>query len=307
MKFKKVIITIMIGLLASIANAGSQDTIKLVSTYPPGGPGDNVVRAIQARLKKEIDKNIIIEYKTAVGSACNDLTNNKSNDTLLMISHPSFITNSIINPGSACNYAKVMPVALLGSWPMMLTVSKQFGLTDIKKWPTGITYASSGIGTGGHLLGEMLSVSTKGNMVHVPYRGVPQYVPDLISGRVDMAFTPSTAIVPYIQNDQLLAVAVTGKLRIKELPNVPTLDELGYKNIDSPTWMHMFANNLDSEDVVKVQAILKKAAAEKDFVNELQAIGLEVVDSKYTIPNKDFVINEHSKFEKIINKIHITN
>jgi tripartite-type tricarboxylate transporter receptor subunit TctC len=303
---RKIVLVAVVSLmtaLTSVANAG--DTIKLVSTYPPGGPGDNVVRAIQARLKKEIDKNIVIDYRTAAGAACNELTNSRTSDTLLMISHPAFITNSIINPASACNFAKITPVALIGSWPMLLTVSKQFALTDIKKWPNGTLYASSGIGTGGHLLGEMLSTSTKSNMVHVPYRGVPQYVPDLISGRVDAAFTPSTAIVPYIQNDQLVAVAVTGKMRIKELPNVPTLDELGYKNIDSPTWMHMFSNNLDTEDVLKVQAVLKKAAADKEFVNELQSIGLEVVDSKNTIPNKDYVITEHTKFEKIINKLTI--
>lgn len=302
---KKTIIMTVLSLMTAVAMPPAvadttQETIKLISTYPVGGPGDNVVRAVQTRIKKELGKNVVLDYKLGAGLACNELTNSK--DTVIMISHPAFITNSILNPNSACDYTKVTPLSLLGNWPMMLTVSKQFNQTNIKKWPTGATYASSGIGTGGHLLGEMLSVAIKGDMIHVPYKGVPQYLPDLISGRVDVAFTPSSAIVPYILNDQLLAVAVTGKQRLKELPNVPTLDELGYKSVTSPTWMHVFTNNIDSSDALKVQAILKKAAGEAEFVNELQTIGLDV-EQKNTIPPKDYVTSEHVRFDKIINKI----
>jgi tripartite-type tricarboxylate transporter receptor subunit TctC len=308
---KKTIIMSILSLMSAVTTVTpavaetSQETIKLISTYPVGGPGDNVVRAVQTRIKKELGKNVIIDYKLGAGLACNELTNSK--ETMIMISHPAFITNSILNPSSACDYTKVVPLALLGNWPMMLTVSKQFNQTNIKKWPTGATYASSGIGTGGHLLGEMLNVAIKGEMVHVPYKGVPQYLPDLISGRVDAAFTPSSAIVPYILNDQLLAVAVTGKQRLKELPNVPTLDELGYKSVTSPTWMHVFTNNIDSSDALKIQAILKKAAGETEFVNELQTIGLDVVEQKNTIPPKDYVTSEHTKFDKIINKFNKSN
>jgi tripartite-type tricarboxylate transporter receptor subunit TctC len=309
---RKAIIMSMLGLMSAMTSVGTahaspQDTIKLISTYPPGGPGDQVVRAVQTRLKKELDKNVVIDYKTGAGMACNEVVNTQPTETVLMISHPAFITNSIINPGSSCDYTKVVPVSLLGNWPMMLTVSNDFGKTDIKKWPTGVTYASSGIGTGGHLLGELLSVTAKLEMTHVPYKGVPQYLPDLISGRVNAAWTPASAIVPYIQENKMFAVAVTGKRRNKVAPDVPTLEELGFKGIESPTWMHIFSNTGNTEDFLKAQAVIKKALADKEFVAEMRDIGLDTVDAKDAVPPKDYVTSEHKRFDKLINKIKTMN
>jgi tripartite-type tricarboxylate transporter receptor subunit TctC len=308
---KKVIIMAVVSLMTSMAGmqatANTTNTVRFVISYPAGGPGDQVARLLQNKLEKELNKTVIVENRAGNGIACNQILNAPPTETVLMMTHPGFITNSIMNSDSACEYNKVKPVALLGSWPLMLVVSNKFGITDIKKWPAGVTYSTTGIGTGGHLIGGMLSANAKLDMRHVPYKGVPQYMPDLISGEVNASFTPAGSIVPYIRENKMLPVAIASARRNKELPNVPTLEELGYKNIDSPTWMHIFANTSESEDAVKVQTAMKNILSDKELTDKLNAIGLETVDASKTVPPKDFIKLEHAKFEKIISKVKITN
>ena len=304
---KSIIIALASLMISTQVTADTKNTIRFVISYPAGGPADQVARLLQNKLEKELNKNIVVENRAGNGIACNQILNANPNETVLMMTHPGFITNSIMNSDSACEYNKVKTVALLGSWPLMLVVSNKFGITDIKKWPVGVTYATTGIGTGGHLIGEMLSATTKLDMRHVPYKGVPQYMPDLMSGEVNASFTPAGSIVTYIRENKMLPVAVTSARRNKELPNVPTLEELGYKNIDSPTWMHIFANTSDSEDAVKVQTAMKNILSDKELTDKLNAIGLETVDSSKTVPPKDFIKLEHAKFEKIIGKVKIVN
>jgi tripartite-type tricarboxylate transporter receptor subunit TctC len=305
---KKLIIMALVSLMISMqATADTKNNIRFVISYPPAGPADQIARLLQNKLEKELNRNIIVENRAGNGVACNQIINASPSETVLMLSHPGFITNSIINSDSACEYNKVKPVALLGSFPMMLVVSNKFGVTDLKKWPKEVTYATSGIGTGGHLIGEMLSANTKLDMRHVPYKGVPQYLPDLISGEVNASFTPAGSIVPYIRENKMLPVAVASKRRHKDFPEVPTLDELGYRNIDSPTWMHIFANTSDSQDAVKVQTAMKLILSDKEFTDKLGAIGLDAVDASNTVPSRDFIKLEHARFEKIINKVKIAN
>jgi len=305
---KKLIIMALVSLMTSIqATADTKNTIRFVISYPAGGPADQVARLLQNKLEKELNKTVVVENRAGNGIACNQILNAPLTETVLMMTHPGFITNSMINPDSACDYNKVKPVALLGSWPLMLVVSNKFGTTDIKKWPTEVTYATTGIGTGGHLIGEMLSATAKLDMRHVPYKGVPQYLPDLISGEVNASFTPAGSIVPYIRENKMLPVAVASTRRNKEMPNIPTLDELGYRNIDSPTWMHIFANTSDSQDAVKVQTAMKLILSDREFTDKLGAIGLDAVDASNTVPPKDFIKLEHAKFEKIIGKVKIVN
>lgn len=301
------VVSLMTAMAGMQANANTTNTVRFVISYPAGGPGDQVARLLQNKFEKALNKTVVVENRAGNGIACSQLLTANPTETVLMMAHPGFITNSIINSDSACDYNKVKPVALLGSWPLMLVVSNKFGVTDLKKWPKGVTYSTTGIGTGGHLIGEMLSANTKLDMRHVPYKGVPQYLPDLISGEVDSSFTPAGSIAPYIRENKMMAVAIASKRRSKDLPEVPTLDELGYKNIDSPTWMHIFANTSDSEDVVKVQNAMKLILSDKEFTDKLSAIGVETVDASNTIPSKDFIKLEHAKFEKIINKVKIAN
>ena len=314
MFIKKGVIVAMLSLMSTmgslgIAEAKSSETIKMIVGYPAGSPADAVSRIVQARLNKDFDKNIVIEYKAgAAGSiACDALARSNTNETILMVNGPGMLVNPIINPADNCNYNKVYPVALMGDFPFLLVTSTKFGVTDLKKWPdTPISYSTSGVGSGAHLTGEYFKSITGKNMVHVPYKGVVQSLPDLLAGTVDVSFTFPFLVVPHVKDGKLLPVAVTGKSRLKELPNVPTFDELGYKNVEG-TWIHLFANNSDSEDIRKIRDILKQAMGEKEFVQELNAVGMQHGGASNVIPPKNYLDNEYKKFNKILSKVKIEN
>lgn len=311
MRFKKIIIMAMVSLMsvASVAYDKSNETIKMIVAFPAGSATDAVARIIQNKLNKELGKNVVIEYKlgTAGGLACDALIRANPSDTVLMINSVGFVINSIINSNNACDYTKVQPIALLGEFPFVLVTSTKFGITDLKKWPDrSISYSTSGIGSGGHITGEHLKTILGKDLIHVPYKGVSQSLPDLLSGTIDISFNFPFLVVPYINDGKLLPVAVTGGKRIKELPNVPTFDELGYKNIEG-TWIHLFANNSNSNDSQKIQTIIKHAMGDKEFTNELNTIGAQPVNVSSVIPPKNYLNSEYNKFSKILSKIKLEN
>jgi len=260
-------------------------------------------------LNKELDKNIVIEYKLgAAGSvACDALIRSNPNETTLMVNGPGIVVNPIINANDLCDHTKVQPVALMGDFPFVLVTSTKFGVTDLKKWPsTPISYSTSGVGSGAHVTGEYFKSITGKNMIHIPYKGVVQAIPDLLAGTVDTSFTFPFLAVPHIKDGKLLPVAVTGKTRLKELPDVPTFDELGYKNVEG-TWIHLFSNNADSADVRQIQTIIKQAMSEKEFVNELNAVGMQHGGASNVIPPKNYMDIEYKKFSKILTKVKLEN
>jgi tripartite-type tricarboxylate transporter receptor subunit TctC len=100
----------------------------------------------------------------------------------------------------------------------------------------GLFFASPGIGSTNHLAGEMLRLQTGANLVHVPYKGSGPAAVDLIAGQVDMNFDVTASVMPYLKSGQLRALAVTSKDRDPQLPDVPTMQELGFKSFDITNW-----------------------------------------------------------------------
>jgi len=135
------------------------------------------------------------------------------------------------------------PITVLFSYPSVVAVpanSPAKSLADLialaKQKPGGINYGSAGTGTVAHILGLMLQNTTKAHMVHVPYRGGGPAMLDLLAGRLDfMIFNPS-GIIPNVESGQLRLLAVTSRSRFSELPDVPSMTELGYPDVYLDGW-----------------------------------------------------------------------
>ena len=110
-----------------------------------------------------------------------------------------------------------------------------------KEHPGKVTYASTGLGSTGHLAGVLLSNVAGIKMLHVPYKGGPPVMTDLLAGRVDISFSNPVSVIPHIRSGRIRALAVVASARLPELPDVPTMQELGYRHFDINPWYGLMA------------------------------------------------------------------
>ncbi len=166
---------------------------------------------------------------------------------------PSLYPNLSYDP--ARDFAAVIP---LGISPNVLVVSPAKGFKNVgdlvvagKAKPGSLTFASVGIGTATHLSAERFRASAGIEAVHVPFRGGPQAVVEVMAGRVDFFFGPVGLVLPYVREGNLVALAVNGAQRSAALPDVPTTLEAGFANAEYPIWLGIFLPVKTPRDIVE--------------------------------------------------------
>lgn len=226
--------------------------VTVVVPFPPGGLGDLTARRLSQPVSTALGQQIIVEYKPGGGGSVG-ATYVKSAEP---DGYTTFIANSAIMAINPYLMAKVgydpikdfAPISMLVSSPHILVVpgsSPVKSLAELlalaKTKNGGLTFASPGIGGGGHLLGEMLKQQTGTNLVHVPYKGAAPATQDVLGGRIDLFFDSIAIAAPHVASGGYRALAVTARTRLPSHPDVPTMAELGYPDINADTWFALFA------------------------------------------------------------------
>ncbi len=178
------------------------------------------------------------------------------------------------------------PVAYVGFVPNILVVNAAMPAKTVaelvalaKSKPDGLTYASPGVGSTNHLAGEMLRMESGAKLLHVPYKGSGPATVDLLGGQVDMNFDAMTSAMQHIKSGKLRALAVTTPKRDAELPDVPTMDELGYKTFEMTNWYGLVTPAGTSAEIIgalntTVQQILRMP----DVARRLGELGVRTQD-----------------------------
>jgi len=234
---------------AQITSFPSQP-IKLIVPVPPGGSGDLVGRMMANAATAELGQPIIIENRAGAAGSIGTAIGAKAPPdgyTLIQCS----IGNCAINPSL---YEKVgydlfkdlTPVILLGKSINVLTVGNDSGIRSVKELVEQaknkrLAYASSGVGASNHLSGELLKKMASIDLTHVPYKGSGPAITDLLGGQVPIFFDNEPSILPFIKNGKVRAIAVTGKTRSVNLPEIPTMEELGFPGFVIEPWYAFIA------------------------------------------------------------------
>jgi tripartite-type tricarboxylate transporter receptor subunit TctC len=215
-----------------------------------GSIADLVPRVVFEPLARQLNQTIVVENRTGAGGTIAAAFVAKSGaDGYTFLVHsvahtiaPSLYPNLSYDP--ARDFAAVIP---LGISPNVLVVSpaKDFKkLGDLvaagKAKPGFLTFASVGIGTATHLSAERFRASAGIEAVHVPFRGGPQAVTEVMAGRVDFFFGPLGLVLPFVREGKLVALVVNGAQRAVALPDVPTTLEAGFANAEYPIWLGIF-------------------------------------------------------------------
>jgi tripartite-type tricarboxylate transporter receptor subunit TctC len=246
----------LIALCATPLPAQAQDyparPIRLVVPFPPGGPNDIIGRVVGQKMQELLGQLIIIDNRPGAAGALG--TDNVAK------SEPDGYSIAIASAGalaiSISLQEKILydplkdlaAITLVARVPELLVASTTVPAANVselvalaKAMPGTINYGSTGPGSMPHLAGELFRTSAQINIVHVPYRGAAPAVNDLIGHQVDIMFLDVPVLLPQIQAGAIKPLAVGGRLRVKSLPDLRTMSEIGYPQIEADNWYGMVA------------------------------------------------------------------
>jgi tripartite-type tricarboxylate transporter receptor subunit TctC len=231
----------VLALLASAAAANAQDTypsrpIRLVVGFGAGGPTDIPARFIADKLGEALGQRVIVENKPAAAgmvAARDVLSQPRDGYNLLLCTHFEAI-NTAVYKNIQFTLADLAPISLIAKYYYGLALANVVPATDLKSFlgyakahPGDLTYATIGAGSAQEILARQLEKLAGITMNRIPFRGGPQVVQELVAGRVDFYVSPTLGIVPQYEEKQLKILAVSAPTRLKNLPEIPALTELG--------------------------------------------------------------------------------
>lgn len=251
-------------------NAFPDKPVKLVVGYAAGGATDVIARLVAVKLGEEMGQNFIVENRSGANSNVGaEVVARAPADgyTLYVFTIANTINASLYDKLGYDPQKDFEPVGLIAKVPNILVVNPKLPVKNVadyvrvaKEQRQGLTFASSGSGSSIHLSGEMFKMVSKGNMLHVPYRGSAPAVADLIGGQVDSMFDNAPSALPHAQSGRLRAVAVTSATRSPLMPDVPTIAESGFPGFDVQSWFGLAAPAGTPKAIVdRLNAELNKA------------------------------------------------
>jgi len=237
--------------MAAFAQSWPARPIRAIIPFGAGSATDVVPRIVFEQLSQQLGQPIVVENRTGAGGTLGTGVVAKADPdgyTLLAHSNAFSVAPAIyasLPYDTEKDFAAIIP---FGSLPAVLVMSPSKGFKTIQEMvaaakakPGTFNYASVGVGSGTHLSAEKLKLGAGFDAVHIPFRGGPDALTEIIAGRVDFYFCPINTALPLIRNGQLVALVTNGATRAPELPDVPTTLEAGYKNADFPIWIGMLA------------------------------------------------------------------
>ena len=263
--------------------------VKIIVPFTPAGSSDIVARAMADGASEVLGQPVVVENTPGAGGNVGTLRAARSpadGYTLVQCTIGTCSINGSLyaNPGFDVQ-KDFVPVFLTGGVMNVFTVNNNFPaktMQDMVAWakanPGKLTFGSSGIGASNHLAPEWLAFLTGISMIHVPYKGSGPAIIDLIGGQIMMFNDNEPSILPQIKSGKVRALAVTGPQRSRALPEVPTMEEAGYKGFVVEPWFGFMAPKGTPQPVVdKLNAAFNAALANPRVRKRLEEAGLRPV------------------------------
>ncbi|MDD2545417.1 MAG: tripartite tricarboxylate transporter substrate binding protein [Burkholderiaceae bacterium] len=285
----------LVGATASIqvfsAEPFPSKPVKIVVAYAAGGGTDALVRAVGAQLSTQLGQPILVDNRPGGGAVIAAEAVAKSppdGHTLFSADNGSLIFNTALFKKLPYNPIKdFSPIGLMARDPLVLAVNPAAGFNSakelieaIRKNPGKISYASPGVGGPHHIAMEMLKTHSKLDVLHVPYKGAAPAIQDVAGGQLPLMVVDTAAGMQMIKAGKLKALATFSKVRLPLLPDVPTLIELGYTEIEAVAWLGLVApSSTPKETVDRLSIELQKAINTPSIRTTLLNMGLEPTPS----------------------------
>jgi tripartite-type tricarboxylate transporter receptor subunit TctC len=276
--------------------------IRIVVAWPPGSLIDVMVRIISEPLREILKQPLVIDNKAgATGAIGADIVAGAAPDGYTLL-FTSAALNMVTAMGTKQNFKvpdSFTPVLNLAWSPMVLVSYPPLGLKTpqdllaLSKSRNGnVFYATSGNGSPSHFTAELFRVRTGMQATSVPFKGSPQAMNEQIAGRVDYHFAVSSTALPMVRDGRISALAVTSRNRLATAPNVPTMEELGFKDFGARYWNGLLApKGTPLEITEKIAAAVNQVLADKDILAKLAPYANEI-DGKSTPRSFEALLKE---------------
>ena len=266
--------------------------IRVVVPSPPGGPPALIMRMIAPKMSMSMGQNLVIDNRAGAGGVVGtNFVAKAAPDGYTWLfttaSHtntPPFNKNVPFDPVK--DFSHVSLVAQ--NFGQALIVPPNFSAKSVqelialaRQQPGKLNYGSAGIGTASHIPAEVMKSMSGTDIVAVQYKGVPEVITDVLAGRMDMMFVGTQIAAPLLQSGRVRILALTGAKRWKGLPDVPTMQESGFKGYNLINWFGLWLPAGASRELVaRLHSEVVKALAEPEVLRQFDVQGLEAVGSK---------------------------
>ncbi len=274
------------------AGAYPSKPIRIIAAFAPGSTLDVMARILGPRLAESLGQPVIVENRPGAGGMIGmDATAKAAPDghTLAIGALGPNATNPALYRKTPFDPVKDLTgVTLLATGPVAIvthpsvparTVRELVALAQAR--PGQVSYGTPGVGTSPHLAGELFQSVTGTKMLHVPYKGNPEAITDLMGGQLSVVFSGLPPVVPLVNAGRIRAVATTGKARAPSLPGTPTVAESGYPGAGMVIWYGVVAPGATPRDVIaRLHAEINKAMKLPETTERFTALGADPATSR---------------------------
>jgi tripartite-type tricarboxylate transporter receptor subunit TctC len=289
--------------------------VRVLVGFPPGAGVDITTRLFTPKLAEALGQQFVIDNRPgAAGNIAAEIAAKTPADgySLLSASAPIVMSQALYKKLNYHLERDFEPVGMMASAPFILVVHPSLPAKTLKEFialakarPGQLSFASTGSGSTPHLSMEMLKAQAGISIVHIPYKGTPQAVTDIISGQVQAMFANTLSVLPQVAAGRLRALAISSAKRSAAAPQIPTVAESGVPGYESGTWFGFFAPAGTPREIVsRINAELGKIGATADMKARLLDQGADPV-TMTPEQMRAFVKNELAKWARVVKTVGI--
>jgi tripartite-type tricarboxylate transporter receptor subunit TctC len=262
--------------------------VRVVLGFPPASAADLVARIVGAKMGDALTQQLVIDNRPGASSniATEAVVRAPADGYTLLMGTVANTINASLYAKLAFDFARdLAPVAAVASVPNLLVVHPSLPVRSVqelikaaKTKPGEILYGSSGNGTGPHLSGELFNLMAGVKLVHIPYKGSPQAMTDLLGGRVMVMFSPASTALPHIKAGTLRALASSGAQRTASAPDLPTIAEAGLPGYETTVWFGLLAPANTPRDIIeRLNREVTRALTDADVKKQFATQGIDAM------------------------------
>jgi tripartite-type tricarboxylate transporter receptor subunit TctC len=309
------------GLASQFVQAAGADypvrSIRIIAPFSPGGGVDIISRLLANKMSKDLNQEVIVLNRPgATGNIGTEIVAKSDPDgyTLLMGNEATnAISKSIFKDLAYDPVEDFAPISLVARVPEVLVVGPTLAANSVaelialtKTKPDQLTYGSAGVGSPPHLAGALFALNANVSIRDIPYKGSAPALTDLIGGRIDMYFANILSAMPYIEGEQLRALAVTGAERSRVAPTIPTIAESGLPGYEEYNWYGILAPKGTPVPIIdKLHDEIVKALADETLEQSLKSQGGEIIGSSPAEFAK-YLREEARKYADVVRRANIS-
>jgi tripartite-type tricarboxylate transporter receptor subunit TctC len=288
---------------------------RIVVPYPPGGTVDVVARNLAQQLTAQTGQQFVVDNRAgANGTIGSDFVAKAAPDGYTLLVQASiFVINPLFLKTVPYDVQRdFTPVANIGSVPLLVTAHPSVPAANLREFvalvranPDRYTFATTGLGSAGHLTEEVIKRDAGLQILIVPYKGAGPALTDIVGGQVSALADPLPSSYPHVKGGRLKALAVTSRARIPFMPDVPTMAESGFPGFEMLSWYGLWGPpNMPKEVVGRLAAETAKAVRSAEMREKLAAQGF-IPDGSGPAAFAAYVKDEIAKYAKIVKDANI--